>query len=242
MMVSMVVSIQQAKYRELLAKATQRVDEIRTLQAAGLICHDGDFVPSVHYPPITQYPSITEDELFTGYSLPQDALLDVYVHIPFCEQRCTFCHYPGKLGQQTEEKNRYLTALEKEMDIYMRRFGIDKIKARSILIGGGTPTFLTPEQLKRFLRFFCKRVDLTHCTQFNYDVDPGTLVGQSGLERLRIMKDYGVDRLTIGVQSFDDNMLKIMNRPHNAQTAIESIENSRKFGYQLNFQSNTIYL
>jgi oxygen-independent coproporphyrinogen-3 oxidase len=225
-----------AKYRRLLSKAKQQVNEIRRLQAAGLICHDGDFVPSVHYPPITQYSPTTEEELFAGYTLPQDELLDLYVHIPFCERRCTFCHYPGKLGEQTEEKNRYLAALEREMEIYMHRFGIDKIKARSILIGGGTPTFLTPEQLEQFLQFFCKRVDLTHCTQFNYDVDPGSLVGQYGLERLRIMKDYGVNRLTIGIQSLDDSVLKIMNRPHDAQTAIESIENSRKLGYQINIE------
>ncbi len=230
------MTIQKAKYGELLEKARQRVDEIKRLQELGLICHDGDFVPSVHYPPITQYPPITEDELFASYTIPQDELFDIYVHIPFCEKHCTFCHYPVKYGQQTEEKNRYLDALEKEMDIYMRRLGIDKIKARTILIGGGTPTFLTPEQLERFLEYFCERVDLTHCTQFNYDVDPGTLVGQSGLERLRIMKDYGVDRLTIGVQSLDDSMLKIMNRPHNAQTAIESIENSKKLGYQINIE------
>ncbi len=226
----------QVKSIKFLANARQRVDEIRKLQAEGLICHDGDFVPSVHYPPITQYAPITEDEMFAGYTVPQDGLFDIYVHIPFCERRCTFCHYPVKYGQQTEEKNRYLGALEKEMDIYMHRLGIDKIKARSILIGGGTPTYLTLEQLKRFLEFFCKRVDLKHCTQFNYDVDPGTLVGESGLERLRIMKEHGVDRLTIGVQSLDDRMLKIMNRPHDATTAIESIENSRKFGYQINIE------
>jgi oxygen-independent coproporphyrinogen III oxidase len=230
------LKLDSVRYKELLAKARQRAVEIRRLQAAGLICLDGDFVPSVHYPPITQYPSATDDELFAGYTLPPDGFLDVYVHFPFCEQRCTFCHYPGKLGQQTEEKNRYLAALEKEMDSYMRRLGIDKIKARSVLIGGGTPTFLTPEQLQQFLQFFCKRVDLTHCPQFNYDVDPGSLVGQSGLERLRILQDYGVNRLTIGVQSLDNSVLKIMNRPHNAQTAIESIENSRKFGFQLNIE------
>lgn len=224
------------KNRDLLARAKKRMDEIKMLQTAGLICHDGDFVPSVHYPPITQYPPITEEELFANYTLPEDGLLDIYVHIPFCERRCAFCHYPVKYGQQTEEKNRYLTALEKEMDIYMRRLGVDKINARSILIGGGTPTFLTPEQLERFLQFFCDRVDLKNCSQFNYDVDPGSLVGESGLERLRIMKDYDVDRLTIGVQSLDDDILKIMNRPHDAQTAIESIENSKKFSYQINIE------
>jgi oxygen-independent coproporphyrinogen III oxidase len=230
------MSIQYTKHGELLAKARQRVDQVKKLQAAGLICYDGDFVPSVHYPPITQYPFITQDDLLVGYTLPQDGLLDVYVHIPFCEQHCTFCHYPVKVGQQTEEKNRYLAALEKEIDIYIRRLGLDKIKARSILIGGGTPTFLTPEQLERFLRFFCERVDMEHCSQFNYDVDPGSLVGESGLDRLHIMRKFGVDRLTIGVQSLEDSVLKIMNRPHDAQTAIESIENSRKFGYQLNIE------
>jgi oxygen-independent coproporphyrinogen-3 oxidase len=226
----------QEKYGDLLEKAKQRFDEVSNLQAAGLICHDGDFVPSVHYPPITQYPPITEEDLFAGYTLPKDGLLDVYVHLPFCKNRCTYCHYPGKLGEQTEEKNRYLDSLEKEMDIYMRRLGIEKIKARSILIGGGTPTYLTPEQLKRFLTFFCERVDLSQCTQFNYDIDPYTIVGEDGLERLKIMRDHGVDRITIGVQSLDDGILKIMNRPHDAQTAIESIENSRKYGYQLNIE------
>lgn len=230
------MSIQQDNHAELLAKARPRIEEVKRLQAAGLICCDGDFVPSVHYPAITRYPPITEDGLFSSYTLPQDGLLDVYVHLPFCEKRCIFCHYPGKLGEQTEEKDRYLTALEKEMDVYMARLGINMIKARSILIGGGTPTYLNPGQLEQFLQFFCKRVDLTYCRQFNYDVDPGTLVGESGLERLRIMKDYGVNRLTIGVQSLDDGVLKIMNRPHDAKTAIESIENSRKFGYQLNIE------
>lgn len=226
----------QEKREELLIKARRRIGEVKRLQAAGLICHDGDFVPSVHYPPITQYSPITEDELFSDYTLPDDELFDVYVHIPFCERRCTFCHYPVKYGQQVNEKNRYLDALEKEMDIYMNRLNIDKIKTRSILIGGGTPTFLTIEQLERFFQFFCERIDLTNCTQFNYDVDPSTLVGEHGLERLRIMKDYGVDRLTIGVQSLDDDILKIMNRPHDAQTAIDSIENSRRFGYQINIE------
>jgi len=224
------------RFQELLARARQRVDDIKRLQAAGLICHDGDFVPSVHYPPITRYPPMTEEELFANYRMPEDGLLDVYVHFPFCERRCTFCHYPGKLGEQTEEKNRYLSALEKEMDLYLKRLGIDRIMARSILIGGGTPTYLTPEQLERFLIFFRKRVDLSEGCQFNYDVDPGSLVGSAGEERLSIMKQYGVNRLTIGVQSLDDHVLKIMNRPHDAQTAIDSIVASKKFGYQVNIE------
>src|SRR4051812_22151720 len=182
----------------LTAMARQRLDDLHRFQALGLINKAGDFFPGgVHYPPITMYDSITEEKLFEGYTLPSDGMLDVYVHIPFCQQRCVFCHYPVKLGERKTEKDIYLAALEKEMDIYMRRLGIDKIRARSVLFGGGPPPYLPPEQIKYTLEFFPRRVDLSGCKQFNYDLDPGSMLHEEGLERLKIMRDYGVNRLTI---------------------------------------------
>ncbi|MBW4614980.1 MAG: coproporphyrinogen III oxidase family protein [Desmonostoc vinosum HA7617-LM4] len=220
----------------LIARAKERVADLKRLQEAGLICTHGDFFPSVHYPPITMYSPITEEELFQSYTLPEDGLLDVYIHIPFCRQRCIFCHYPVQLGERNPEKDQYLDALEKEMDLYMRRLGIDKIKARSILVGGGTPTYLSLEQLDKFLNFFVQRVDLSTCTQFNYDVDPVTLIGEEGRERLRLMRSYGVDRLTIGSQSLNADTLKKMNRHHGVKEILESIENAKEFGYQVNIE------
>lgn len=222
--------------QELMEKARSRVADFKQLQKAGLICKDGDFFPSVHYPPITMYPPTTEEELFEGYTNPENGLFDVYAHIPYCRQRCVFCHYPVKLGEQSEEKDRYLSALKAEMDIYKRRLGLDSIKARSVLVGGGTPTYLTLEQLQRFLDFFVERVDLSTCRQFNYDVDPLTLVGDEGKERLRLMRSYGVDRLTIGVQSLNQEILKKMNRHHGVQEALRSIENAKELGYQVNIE------
>ncbi|MBR8831581.1 MAG: hypothetical protein N5P05_003067 [Chroococcopsis gigantea SAG 12.99] len=228
---------QNQRNQNLIQKARGRVEDFYRLRSAGLLCKSGDFFPSVHYPPITMYPPITEEELFQSYKVPKDGVFDVYAHIPFCRQRCVFCHYPVKLGEnQIEEKNIYLDALEKEMDIYMKRLGVDKIKARSILIGGGTPTFLTLDQLKRFLDFFTDKVDVSDCTQFNYDVDPLTLIDNDGLKRLEIMKSYGVNRVTIGTQSLDDNILQKMNRHHNAAQAIESIKNCQDLGYIVNIE------
>lgn len=218
-------------------KARQRLDDLHRFQALGLINKAGDFFPGgVHYPPITMYDNITEEQLFKGYTLPDDGLLDVYVHIPFCQQRCVFCHYPVKLGERKTEKDIYLAALEKEMDIYMRRLGVDKIRARSVLFGGGTPTYLTPEQIKYNLEFFTRRVDLSECKQFNYDLDPGSMLHEEGLERLKIMRDYGVNRLTIGVQSLNEDVLKIMNRPHNSDEAIEAIQLGMDMGFQINIE------
>ncbi len=224
------------KKAAIIAHARRFLEGYRELKRLGFINKHGDFYPSVHYPPITMYKPITQEQLFAGYTLPEDGLLDIYAHIPFCRQRCVYCHYPAKFGDQPGEKEKYLDAMEREMDIYMGVLGIDKIRARSILVGGGTPTYLTPSQLTRFLDYFTRRLDLSKCTQFNYDVDPNTLLGEEGAERLRIMRDHGVDRLTIGVNSLDPVILKAMNRHHTVEQALESIDACRKFGYKLNIE------
>jgi len=223
---------------DLIAQARSRLEDVNRLRDLGLIPKSADFSPGgVHYPPITQYRPITEDEMFANYSMPADGKLDVYAHIPFCRQRCTFCHYPLKLGpKMIEEKDRYLAAIEKEMDLYLRRLGVDRIQPRSVLVGGGTPTFLTPEQLKRFLVSFDKRVDLMHSSQFSYDVDPNNLLGEEGAERMRIMRDHGVHRVTIGIQSLNPEILRLMNRHHGREEAIESIEVAMKAGFQVNIE------
>ena len=87
-------------------------------------------------------------------------------------KRCIFCHYPSLYNSCDSEKDKYLDALEKEMDIYLNTLGIDKIKLRVALIGGGTPTDLTPKQLERFLKMFTDRCDMSHVRQFNYDLSP----------------------------------------------------------------------
>jgi len=210
--------------------------DLQELQGAGLLPLDGDFFPSVHYPPITMYPPITEEELFDGYEPPADGLFVVYVHIPFCRQYCSFCHYPNRLGDCDAEKDRYLAALEREMDITMARLGLSSIEARSVLIGGGTPTFLTPRQLGRFLDSFMARVDMGACTQFNWDVDPLTLIDSHGAERLRLLKAAGAGRLTIGVQSLDDGILRRMNRPHTAAEALQAVRCAKQEGFRLNIE------
>lgn len=210
--------------------------DINQLKNAGLINLQGLFFPSVHYPSITMYPDIDEAALFEGYQKPRDGFFDIYAHLPFCIKYCTFCHYPVKIGEQLEEKDKYLNALEKEIDIYANRLGAEKIRARSILIGGGTPTYLTVPQLERFLKFFTSKIDISSCSQFSYDVDPITISGSEGAERLRIMSSYGVDRLTIGIQSFDDVLLQKMNRHHNAYEAMAAVGQAKEAGFKLNIE------
>ncbi len=224
-------------YGNLIKSANIRVKEFHELQKLGAICKSGEFIPAgIHYPPITKYPDIEYNEMFKGYSMPADNFLDLYVHFPFCSKRCLFCHYPSLYENNKAEKDNYIDALEKEFNIYKKVLGIDRIKLRVVLIGGGTPTDLTALQLKRFLEIFHRNCDTSKLRQFNYDVSPHTLIGKDGVERLKILKDYGVNRLTIGVQSMNEKVLKLMNRSHTKKEALQSIENSMNMGFQTNIE------
>ena len=221
---------------ELTAHAEQVFSKVLEYQRLGLVCDDGDFVPSVHYPPITQYDPIDINEYFSTFTLPEDGMMDIYVHIPFCIQHCTFCHYPGMTGDRAEEKKTYIDYLIREMDIYLNYWGIEKIKPRSILLGGGTPTSLKPELLDYFLTEFDKRVDMSACRQYNVDLGPNSVNGDDGSSKCRIMKDHGVTRLTIGLQSLNDDVLRLMNRPHGAKEGIESVSKAVDYGFDVNVE------
>ncbi|HNW87580.1 MAG TPA: coproporphyrinogen-III oxidase family protein [Candidatus Limiplasma sp.] len=230
------MALQDLEKAETKAQIDWYVQKTLELQKQGLICLDGDFVPSVHYPPITRYDTLTDDSFFSGYTLAPDGCTDLYVHFPFCQQHCAFCHYPGLVGEQTAEKEKYLSYLERELDLSLARLGIRQFKPRSILLGGGTPTFMPPAMLDRFLTFFGKRIDASRLKQYNVDLDPNSILGPDGEDRIRIMKNHGVTRLTIGVQSFDDGILKHMGRPHDMKMAVQSIESAARSGFKLNIE------
>lgn len=220
----------------LLDKSDRSVREFRELIESGLINSAGEFVPTLMYPPMMQHPPMKQEEFLEGFELPKDNRFTVYAHFPFCIQQCSFCHFPNIITNSDHDKDVYLDHLEKEMDIYLSRLGIRELKARSILLGGGTPTFQTPAQLKRFMNFFTARVNLNSLTQFSCDLDPLTMIGYEGRERLRILKSFKVTRLAMGVQAFSDEMLKQMGRHHNAADTARAIGQAKEMGFKVNIE------
>ncbi|MCQ2076335.1 MAG: hypothetical protein MJZ20_04760 [Bacteroidaceae bacterium] len=129
--------------RDYVNLSVPRWKEFQNFQQLGLIPTHGDFSPAgVHYPPITNYPPIQQEEAYKGFYEVTSGEFDVYVRIPFCHKRCLFCHYPSHYHCGDSEKDIYLDHLEMEMQNWLRFRGLDKIQARTILIGGGTPTDL----------------------------------------------------------------------------------------------------
>lgn len=144
----------------------------------------------------------------------------VYIHIPFCVQKCRYCDFVSFCGD-TAVMQTYLDALETEMEQYKNT------AAETVFLGGGTPTCLPPAVLARLLELVQKNFRLAPEGEFSVEANPGTLTP----EKLSILKDSGVNRLSIGVQSFQDDELQMLGRIHSAQTAQNTVYMAKNAGF-----------
>jgi putative oxygen-independent coproporphyrinogen III oxidase len=149
----------------------------------------------------------------------------VYLHIPFCTNKCHYCDFNSYVlkGQPVMD---YLDAMEREMERTVRDLPPGRI--RTFFVGGGTPTVLTPEQLESVLaRVSAYFPDRTDDCEFTMEANPGTV----DPEKLLAMKAGGVNRVSFGAQSFDDELLKRIGRIHVAEDVFRSIERARQAGF-----------
>ncbi len=207
------------------AQARHRLADLDRLRSLGLIPANGRFFPAgIHYPPITMYPDDEPENFLASYQPPESGEFVLYVHIPYCARRCVFCHYPVVTGRSEDEMVEYVDLLGQELQLWKQQIGVSQLKARSVLIAGGTPSFLSPRTFRRFHDVFAEHVDMSGCTQVTYDVHPEDLLGPEGADRIKMMRDFGSDRITMGLQSLDDGVLKAMNRGHTAKDAYKAID------------------
>jgi oxygen-independent coproporphyrinogen-3 oxidase len=211
---------------------------VAELQEAGLIPTGGLYYPTIYYPPIPMYGSSDESAILKDLDYDESRYTSVYIHIPFCRSRCLYCHWMVNVGCSENEIDAYLDCLEMELVLWKKKFNSSKISPRSILLGGGTPTALSARQLDRLLRSMESNLDLSTCAQITCETEPGTLLGQAGIDKLQTLRDHGVERISLGVQALDDKSLKDMGRQHSATDVKNAIDQVRK----LDFQSMSIDL
>ncbi|MEK3995615.1 radical SAM family heme chaperone HemW [Psychrobacillus sp. FSL K6-2365] len=145
----------------------------------------------------------------------------VYIHIPFCHQICNYCDF-NKFFFQNQPVDEYIESLGKEMSLWQN--DAEPAKIDTIFIGGGTPTSLTVEQLDRLLSLIHKHIPMEHVTEFTSEANPDELT----LEKMQLMRKYGVNRLSMGVQTFDQDLLKVLGRTHSNDHVYEVIEYAKQ--------------
>ena len=148
----------------------------------------------------------------------------LYIHIPFCTNKCHYCDFTSYVlkGQPVDE---YLDALEMEMRRTVAQWPPAEID--TVFVGGGTPTVLTPPQMERFLKAVCTYFPLAPNAEFTMEANPGT----TDSDKLAAMKAGGVNRISFGVQSFDNGLLERIGRIHSVDDVYRSIENARAAGF-----------
>ncbi|MDR0126841.1 radical SAM family heme chaperone HemW [Bacillus zhangzhouensis] len=148
-----------------------------------------------------------------------------YIHIPFCEHICHYCDF-NKFFIKTQPVDEYLVALEKEMQHTIEKKGEQELK--TIFIGGGTPTSLTVSQLDQLMDSIHRVLKPTkNLIEFAVEANPDEL----SLEKLHVLKSAGVNRLSFGVQTFEDDLLKKIGRVHQRKDVLTSFERARAVGF-----------
>ena len=156
--------------------------------------------------------------------------LSLYVGIPFCPTRCTYCSFVSRtIGKKTELLNPYLEALLKELEITGKLLAESGKKVRTIYIGGGTPTTLTTAQMSYLLDAIRDSFDLSRCIEFTVEGGrPDTL----DAEKLRTIYHHGADRMSINPQTMEDHVLRACGRPHKAADVVRAYREAVDAGFR----------
>ena len=163
-------------------------------------------------------------------SLLEENDLSLYVGIPFCPTRCSYCSFVSRtIGKKTELLDPYLKALEQEMAVTGRLLADSGKKIRTVYIGGGTPTTLSTPQMARLLDAIGDSFDLSRCIEFTVEGGrPDTL----DAEKLRTIARHGADRMSINPQTMEDHVLRACGRPHTAADVVRAYREAVDAGFK----------
>ncbi|MCP4271051.1 MAG: radical SAM protein, partial [Gammaproteobacteria bacterium] len=139
----------------------------------------------------------------------QHHIPSLYIHIPFCISKCIYCDF-NSIVTKSQVVDDYLKAIEQDLQSATEEHSFE-----TVFIGGGTPTVLNETQLDRLLNMISRHVDTPNLIEYTIEVNPGTLSDEKAI----IMKSSHVDRISIGIQSFNVRYLKLLGRIHSANEA-----------------------
>lgn len=148
--------------------------------------------------------------------------LGCYIHIPFCAKKCYYCDFCAYMNLEHRIDN-YINNLIKEIEIYQQKLCC---KIDSIYIGGGTPSYIDGKYIKEIVKSLDK-FDISQLKEFTIECNPNSI----SRDKLLLYKDLGINRISLGVQSFDDEVLRAIGRNHTADIALNDIDLIRSVGF-----------
>jgi oxygen-independent coproporphyrinogen III oxidase len=153
--------------------------------------------------------------------------LGLYLHIPFCRKRCHFCYFRVYTDKNSDDVGRYLDLVSREWERYGERAAIAGRPLDFVYFGGGTPSFLSSDQLKRLVSRLTTVRPWGEAEEVTFECEPGTLTDH----KLGVIRDIGVTRLSLGVENFDDHILEINGRAHRSPEIGRAYSVARSLGF-----------
>lgn len=160
--------------------------------------------------------------------------LSLYVHVPWCVRKCPYCDFNSHVLRDNLPEERYVDALLQDLAVDAEMIGDRPVQ--TIFVGGGTPSLFRAEAIARLLEGIRMRVRVARDAEITLEVNPGT----AEVERFRGFRDAGVNRLSIGVQSFDERQLRVLGRIHGRGNALAAGAAARAAGFD-NFNLDLMY-
>lgn len=153
--------------------------------------------------------------------------ISLYIHLPFCESLCTFCACHKKITKRHEVEQPYIDTVLKEWDLYCDLL-VERPKIREIHLGGGTPTFFSPENLRKLINGIFKRADKFETFDFSYEGHPN----HTSEEQLQTLYDLGSRRNSFGIQDYDPKVQVAIHRVQSFEQVKKVHDLSKKIGYE----------
>lgn len=157
-------------------------------------------------------------------SEPSPARCGIYVHIPFCARKCHYCDF-NSYALDREAVRSFLRALDAEIELYARE--VEGVPFDTLYLGGGTPTCLSGRDLSAVVRRLTGAFSFKEGAEITCEANPGS----SNAEKFGALREAGVNRLSLGAQSFDDALLAALGRDHSARDVVESVRAAREAGF-----------
>lgn len=182
-----------------------------------------------NYPPFSFWKPERAGELLAAIERPPapETPLGIYVHIPFCRKRCHFCYFKVYTDKDSAAIRNYLDAVIKELSFYAAKPVIGGRKPNFIYFGGGTPSYLSVDQLKHLTAAMGQLLSWEQVEEVTFEAEPGTLTDH----KLKAIREMGVSRLSLGVENFDDHILEINGRAHHSKEIARAYSYAREIGF-----------